>query len=145
MYGFYPCGSRFGTSDVMKKFNAGGTFAKNELVKLTTGEIVIATGGSTNILGVASSAGTSTTDNVEVNITPGLVVIADTSSGSFAATYVGEYADFAGSTGAQIVDDSLHSSTIQNFLIWEYNPQGYGFDSDVSIGRFLLQETVYRV
>lgn len=146
MYGAITVGSRIGTSDVLKKFDGGGTFAKNDLVMLSSGELVVATAAAENLLGVATAAGTSSSVNIEVNISPGLMVIMDNDNvgTTFAATHIGTKFDFVGATGVMQIDTSSTSTTGQ-LLCWEYNPQGWGFDADTSIGMYQLDETVFRV
>ena len=146
MYGAIPVGSRFGISPVLKKFTGGGTYAKGDLVMLTSGATVVATAGAENLLGVARVAGASASTNLEVDITPGLLVIMDNDNvgTTFAATHVGTKFDLVGTTGIMQIDTSS-TSTTGNLLCWEYNPQGYGFDSDTSIGLFQIDEPVYRV
>jgi len=144
MYGEKVIKSLSGGDRVHMEFNASGTFAANEFVKFDdSGEIEVGAGASA-ILGVAREAGASGTDNVLVDITPHMVVLMDNdnSGATFAATDVGDYADFTGGTGAQQVDTSGLGSTVANLRCLEYNPQGYGksFDSDTSIGLFFVVE-----
>ena len=143
MTGARPIGSLLGISDILKEYLGGGTFAAQDLVKIDgSGEAVVATAAAL-VLGVANEAGTSASTGVQVNITPFLQVIMDNDNDGtvFAATHVGEYADFIGATGAMYVDSSSHSDTTRACL-WclEYNPQGYGLDSDTSIGKYAIVE-----
>jgi len=142
MTGVRPVGSMMGISDVLIEFNAGGTFAAQDFVAFDgSGEITVATAGN-RILGVALEAGASGTDNVLVNITPYMMVIMDNDNDSdtFAATDVGLYGNFVGATGAMQVDTDTISSSVAQLLTLEYNPQGYGLDSDTSIGKFIVFE-----
>lgn len=143
MYGAIPVGSRFSAPTLHKKYDGGGTFAKGDFVKLSSGELVVATAGDTNILGVALAAGTSSSVNVAVDVTPGLMVIMDNDNvgTTFAATHVGTKFDITGSTGAHLVDTST-TGTTGNLLCLAYNPQGYGFDTDTSIGLFSVDESL---
>lgn len=144
MNGAIPVGSLLGVSDVIREFNAAGTFAQNDFVMDdgSTGEIVVATAGS-KILGVAMEAGTSASTGVQVNITPFLEVIMDNDQvgGDAAATNILNYADFVGATGAMKVDTSTLSTTVAELVFVEFNPQGYGFDADESIGKFQIVES----
>jgi hypothetical protein len=130
-------------SSVFIERDGGGTFAKEDFVKSDgSGEVVVGTAGAT-ILGVANEAGTSSSENVQINVTPYLVVIMDNDEvgGAFAATNVGDYGDFIGGTGAMQVDTSDLSTTKAQLYTLAYNPQGFGFDADTSVGKFLVVET----
>lgn len=144
MYGARPVGSLLGISDIVREYNASGTFAQNDFVMDdgSTGEITVATAGS-KILGVALEAGTSASTGVQVNVTPLLEVIMDNDndSATFAATNVFNYGNFIGATGAMQVDTSSLSTTVAQLLCAEYNPQGYDLDSDTSIGKFQIVES----
>ena len=145
MTGARPIGSTLGISDVLMEFNGGGTFAAHDLVKFDgSGELAVATAGAM-FLGVALEAGTSSTDNILVNVTPYLQVIMDNDNDSttFAAAHTGEYADFIGATGAMYIDSNTHSVDAEaGFICLEYNPKGFGsgLDSDTSIGRYQCLE-----
>jgi len=125
------------------EFNAAGTFAAGDFVMLdgSTGEVVVATAGS-SILGVALEAATNASTKVMVDITPGMVVLMDNDNDTetFAATHVGEWGDFIGATGAMQINSNTLSSTKAQLQCLEYNPQGYGLDSDTSIGLFYVAE-----
>jgi len=143
MYGAKVVGSLWGLDRVSREFNAAGTFAAGDFVMLdeSTGEVVVATAGS-SILGVANEAATNASTKVSVDITPGMLVLMDNDNAveTFAATHVGEWGDFTGGTGAMQVDSNTLSSTKAQVQCLEYNPQGYGFDSDTSIGLFFVAE-----
>ncbi len=146
-YGFKPCGSLLGISDVILEFNGGGTFAKFDLLTMDgSGEVIISDAADTQNVGVALEAGTSSSTGVQVNVTPMLCVIADNDNDSttFAAAHVGEFADVIGATGAMGIDSSSHSdTTAATMLCLEYNPQGFGVDSDTSIGKYMLFEHIF--
>jgi hypothetical protein len=143
MYGAKVVGSLWGLDRVSREFNAAGTFAAGDFVMLdgSTGEVVVATGGS-SILGVANEAATNASTKVSVDITPGMLVLMDNDNAveTFAATHVGEWGNFTGGTGAMQVDSDTLSSTKAQVQCLEYNPQGYGFDSDTSMGLFFVAE-----
>ena len=143
MTGVRAIGSAFGFSPACREFNASGTFAARDFVKDdgSTGEITVAT-ATHKILGVANEAGTSSSTDVQVNVTPYLMVLMDNDNEAttFAATHVNEWADFIGATGAMYVDSSSHSTTVAQLLCLAYNPQGYGLDSDTSIGKYMVEE-----
>lgn len=143
MYGVKPIGSLAGLDRIHMEFNAAGTFAASDFVKFdgSTGELVVATAGA-SILGVAREAATNASTAVSVDITPFMVVLMDNDNDTetFAATHVGEWGDFIGGTGAMLVDSNTLSSTKAQLQCLAYNPQGYGFDSDTSIGKFIVIE-----
>lgn len=145
MYGAIPIKSLFGGDRVHKEFNAAGTFADNDFVKFdgSTGELVVATAGA-SILGVSKEDATSASTGVLVDITPNMVVLMDNDNDTetFAATHVGEWGDFTGGTGAMQVDSNTLSTTKAQLMCLEYNPQGFGLDSDTSIGLFYVGERV---
>lgn len=151
MYGARPRGSYWGLSSVYRSFTGGGTFAKWDLVMPqgttvgTGGEIVVATAGALNILGVSLEVGANATAGITVDITPGLLVLMDNDndSNTFDATYELQVADFTGGTGAMQVDTSTHVTGVSgsaNLFCVEYNPQGMGMDADTSIGLYVVKE-----
>jgi len=133
-----------GLPDVLMEYNAAGTFALNDFVKFdgSTGELVVATAGA-SILGVSKEAATSASTGVSVNVTPFLQVIMDNDNDAetFAATHVGEWADFTGATEAMQVDTNTTSTTKAQLLVLEYNPQGESYDDDTSIGKYMVAES----
>lgn len=142
MYGARVMKSLSGADRVHLEFNAGGTFAAGDFVKFDdSGEIVVGTAGA-SILGVAREAGTNSTDDVHVDITPHMVVLMDNDndSATFAAGDVGDYGDFTGGTGAMQVDTDSLGTTVAQLRCIAYNPQGYGYDSDTSLGLFFVVE-----
>jgi hypothetical protein len=143
MTGAKVIGSLAGIDRVHMEFNAAGTFAASDFVKFdgSTGEIVVATAGA-SILGVAREAGVAASTGVQVDVTPLMVVLMDNDNDAetFAATHVGEWGDFTGATGAMVVNSNTLSTTRAQLQVLAYNPQGYGFDSDTSIGKFLVAE-----
>jgi hypothetical protein len=66
----------------------------------------------------------------------------DNDTDTFAATDVGNYYDIVGTTGIMQVDTTTHATTGQ-LLAVEYNPQGFGADSDTSLGLFCIAETIF--
>jgi hypothetical protein len=145
MYGAKPIGSFYGLSDSLVERNAGGTFAKYDTVNHSSGELIIADATDT-IFGVAMEAATSASTGVQVNVTLGLMVIMDNDNDTttFAATHVGTMFDQIGATGAILVDTNT-TSTSGQFYCLEYNPQGFGLDSDTSIGKFMLNEREFGI
>lgn len=143
MYGARVIKSLAGIDRVHMEFNAAGTFAASDFVMLdgSTGEVVVATAGS-SILGVAREAATNASTGVQVDITPYMMVLMDNDNDAetFAATHVGEWGDFTGGTGAMQINSNTLSTTKAQLQCLAYNPKGYGFDSDTSIGLFLVAE-----
>jgi len=145
MYGARVIKSLSGQDRIHMEFNASGTFAANDFVKFdgSTGEVVVCTNG-VSILGVAREAATAASSGVSIDITPNMVVLMDNDNvaETFAATHVGEWGDFTGATGAMQVDSNTLSTTKAQLQCLVYNPQGYGYDSDTSIGLFFVAERV---
>lgn len=143
MYGARVIKSLSGGDRVHMEFDAGGTFAANDFVKFDdSGEVVVGTAAA-GILGVAREAGTSSTDNVLIDITMDMVVLMDNdldSDTSFAKADIGLYGDFVGGTGAMQINTDTLGTTITGLLCLKNNPQGYGYDSDTSIGLFYVME-----
>lgn len=132
-----------GQDRVHMEFNAAGTFAANDFVIFdgSTGEVVVATAGN-SILGVSKEAATAASTGVLIDITPMMVVLMDNDNDTetFAATHVGEWGDFIGGTGAMVINSDTLSSTKAQLQCLAYNPQGFGLDSDTSIGMFFVAE-----
>lgn len=147
MAGFYGArvvGNLNGGEQVIRQFVGGGTFAAGDFVKFegTTGQIVVAT-ATDEILGVALEAGTDGATGISVDVTPQMLVIMDNdldTQTSIDGTDRNEYADFVGGTGAMQVNTNTHSATQAQLLLLENNPKGYGLDSDVSVGLYLVVE-----
>lgn len=143
MTGAKVIGSLAGIDRVHMEFNAAGTFAASDFVIFdgSTGEVVVATAGN-SILGVAREAATNASTGVQIDVTPFMVVLMDNDNDTetFAATHVGEWGDFVGGTGAMVVNSNTLSSTKAQLQCLAYNPQGYGFDADTSIGKFFVAE-----
>lgn len=142
MAGFIPVGSRAGISSVYADFLSGATLARYDSVKLSSGELALGTAGDALVGVNMEESVTNASEGVQVDITPYMLVIADNDGVGGAATVanVGEYADLIGATGAQLIDTSTFSTTVATFRMTELNPQGYGFDSDTSIGLFEIAE-----
>lgn len=138
-----PKGSFYGFDKKYMKFDSGATLTAGDLVSLSSGELILAT-GSTPILGIVQEDATSSSTGVTVDVTPYQVVIMDNDNTgtTFAATHVGTLFDITGTTGAQVVDTSSTGSGDQLTCI-EYNPQDEGLDSDVSIGKFVIVNQLF--
>jgi hypothetical protein len=62
----------------------------------------------------------------------------DNDGHTFDAGDIGHSGDFTGATSAMQVDTSDLADTVQQLRCIAYNPQGYGFDTDTSIGLFVV-------
>lgn len=125
---------------------AGEAIAANDFVTvLTDGQVEVAAAGE-GIFGIALESASASGDTIRVlRVHPGMVVMMDNDNvgTTFAATHVGARFDITGGKGAQLVDTSTAAQdgtdSGQLFCI-AYNPQGYGYDSDTSIGLFEIAE-----
>ena len=144
MVGARTTGSLFGVASTLIERNSAGTFAADDLVKGdgSSGEAVVATAGSL-VLGVAVESATSASTGVQIDATFASTVLMDNDNTgtTFAATHVDRYVDMIGGTGAIVIDTSSVNTTVATFKYLEYNPQGYGLDSDTSIARLLIMES----
>ena len=124
---------------------AAETIAKNDFITiLTDGEAEVSAAGE-GIFGIALEAATDGNPVRVLRAHPGMVVMMDNDNTgtTFAASHVGARFDITGASGAQLVDTSTvaqdGTDAGQLFCI-EFNPQGYGFDGDTSIGLFEIAE-----
>lgn len=138
-------GSIFGISDFLMEFSSGATLAAGDLVNLESGELAAAS-ASDFLIGQTTEAATSSSTGVAVNVTRGLKLIMDNDNvgTTFAVTHVGAGFDITGATGAQIVDtstlDQTYTGLATHLRCLAYNPQDVGFDSDVSVGAFVIAQ-----
>lgn len=145
MNGFKVVGVSVGEPEIVSR-TAGGTIAANDPVTLKTdGQVEVATAGDI-ILGVALEAATSG-NAVNVQVGERLRVLADSdeTGDAMAADLVGARFDITGTTGAVKVDVSTAAqdgdgTDTGQLVLLEANPQGYGFDSDTSVGLFEIIE-----
>ena len=125
---------------------AAETIAANDFVTLLTdGEAEVTVAGE-GIYGIALEAATDG-DNVRVvRAHPGMIVLMDNDNDTttFSADHIGGRFDIdSGGTGAQLVDTNTvvqDGTDAGQLLCIAYNPKGYGFDSDTSIGLFEIAE-----
>ncbi len=150
MNGFRYVGNLFGSAEPLTrriKVADSTTITKGDSVMFSSGRLAVGTAGS-KVIGVANETLTSAATSVSFAETivarPGDLFIADNDNvgTTFAATHVGTYFDVVGATNAQQIDTST-TTTTGTWLCLEYNPQGHGLDSDVSIGLFTPAETVF--
>lgn len=125
------------------------------VVQRTDGQVEIVAGGAGTdangdvIAGVAMQAasGASTTVKIAVAcpVEGGRMTVLmdnDNVGTTFAASHEGGNFDVTGGTGAMVVDTSTitqggtKATNIQQLKCIEYNPQGFGFDTDTSIGLY---------
>lgn len=144
MYGAKYVGNMYGsaqpTVNTRFKVKASTTITKGDVVNLESGYIDLA-GATEKIFGLANqtvtgnSGGTTEIDIIVAR--PGDLYLMDNDNDgtTFAATHPGTYFDTIGTTGAKQVDTSSTTTTGQ-LLCLEYNPQGFGVDSDTSMGLF---------
>lgn len=125
---------------------SGAAIAKNDFVYIVTDGQVEACAAGAGIFGIALEAASGSGESILVlRARPGMKVIMDNDNTgtTFASTHVGGRFDITGSTGAQLVDTSTvaqdGTDSGQLFCL-EYNPKGYGLDSDTSIGLFEIAE-----
>jgi hypothetical protein len=153
MFGYKYVGSLYndGVQPMTRKFKitAATVVTKGDAVALSSGKLISGTDvDGAKLVGIANetvtgnAAGTNTCEIIVAKA--GDLYLADTdASGSFAATQVGTYFDQGNdATGAHQIADST-TGTTGTWLLVEHNPQGYGLDSDVSIGLFSPAETIF--
>jgi len=137
-----------GTFDTIEA-EAGEAIAKNDFVIIKDdGTLEVAAAGEA-IFGIALAAIPSGSTGLVLRAGGSsrirVLMDNDNTGTTFAATHVGARFDIAGTTGAQVVDTSTAAQTggdTGQLLCIEYNPQGYGFDDDTSIGLFEVVETI---
>ena len=124
---------------------AAETIAANDFITiLTDGEAEVSAAGE-GIFGIALEAATDGDDVRVLRAHPGMVVMMDNDNTgtTFADSHIGARFDITGTAGAQVVDTSTvaqdGTDAGQLFCI-AYNPQGYGYDSDTSIGLYEIAE-----
>lgn len=130
------------------KVKANEVITKGDWLNIESGKLLVASAGD-SVIGVAhetvtgNAGATSTCETVVAR--PGDLYIMDNDNDTetFAATDVGEYHDLVGTTGIQQIDTNADSSTVGQFLCIEYNPQGFGYDSDTSIGLYTPTQTMF--
>lgn len=143
-------GSYWNLSEIARRFPSNATIAAGDLVNLESGQLEVLSTGD-EVLGVAKEAMTSATTAGDVNVTPGLIVVMDNDNDgtTFASTHPGAAFDVTGGTGAQIVDTSTADDTAGGrtgqLRCLEYNPQGVGYDSDTSVGLFMIAECQFGI
>lgn len=135
-----------GTPSTMK-VEAGETINEHDFVNFVADGQVEAADTGDPIFGVALEDASSGDDFLIMKIEPGMRFLMDNDNTgtTFASTHVGARFDITGNTGEMIVDtstaDQAGDATDHGQLFClEYNPQGYGYDSDTSIGIFQVAE-----
>lgn len=108
--GVIPRGTLYPSlSEVFDVYESNATLAQFDLVNLQNGQLEVVDAGE-SILGYVNqkTAVTSSSTNVEVNITPFMQIIMDSdeTGDNLAQDCVGELYNTAGGTGAQVVDIS---------------------------------------
>lgn len=126
----------------------GVTVNAGDFVYFSGGAVTSATIAGARPIGVvtgAVSGGVPGSITGNVGLTNTVLVCVDNkmryllkTTGTFAATNVGQYFDLQGATGAQLVNASSASNTLGTLLCLEYNPQIDPVASDTTYGVFLL-------
>ncbi len=137
-----------GIADATLYVDSNVTAAINDLVNVQSAQMELADAGEVIAGILLKDSITSSSTGVPINITPFLTVVMDSNSTFIAATDAGGSSvfDISGGTGAQIVNTSTRAARVATpsntaqLLCLQYNPQGVGFDSDVSVGRFMILE-----
>jgi hypothetical protein len=157
MYGARYIGNlNGGTSPITKRFliKASEVITKGDWITVdgATGKVDVAAADEP-LLGVANETVTGNaggTNKVEIILAmPGTLFIMDNDNvaETFAQDDVGEWHAITGTTGAQQVDTNADaaapSSSANQVLCLEYNPQGHGLDSDTSIGLYTPTYTYF--
>ena len=157
MYGAKYVGNiNGGTAPVTKSFliKASEVITKGDWITVDggTGKVDVAAADEP-LLGVANETVTGNaggTNKVEIILAmPGTLFIMDNdnTTETFAQDDVGEWQAITGTTGAQIIDTNVDSATpsssANQLLCLEYNPQGHGLDSDTSIGLYTPTYTYF--
>ncbi len=112
-----------------------------------TGKVDVVAAATEPLLGVANETVTGNsggTNYVEVILAlPGTKFLMDNDNAggeTFARDDVGEWHGLTGATGAQQIDTNVDaaapSSTANQLVCLDYNPQGFGMDADTSIGTY---------
>lgn len=130
----------------------GVTVTKGDFVYMASGRVSSATIAGARLTGVAQSTvigNSGGTNKVLVDVTRnGLYAVDNDNVGTtFAASHVGQYIDLTGATGAQLADTSTVSTSSNQLLVWEFNPDIIPTlnDSDDSIGVFSIAENAQSI
>lgn len=145
MYGARILGSKDAAE--FKHGTSGAQITAGDLVVYKTdGQLEPATAGDV-VAGVALNSVAGSGSTVYFVAGKGLRVIMDNDNTgtTFASTHVGGRFDMTGATGAQVVDTSTvaqagNGTDGGQLICLEYNPQGYGLDTDTSIGVYEIVE-----
>lgn len=156
MYGARWVGNAQGGTAPIQKFliKASEVITKGDWLSIdaTVGKADVAAADEP-LLGIANETVTGNsggTNMVEVVLAlPGTKFIMDNdnTTETFERPDVGEWHDITGATGAQQVDTNADaaapSATAHQLLCLDYNPQGFGMDSDTSIGLYTPTNTYF--
>jgi hypothetical protein len=139
-------GTRDGNNVLIKKEVAGGTVKAGDLVTAkTNGKYQVAAAGAP-IAGVAINDAVDTgVLNIQTGIGLRILMQNDNVGTTFAATHKNAFFDITGGSTAQLVDTSTvlqagDGTDSGQLKCVEYNPQGYGYDSDTTMGLFEVNE-----
>ena len=142
-----------GTAPISKKFyiKASEVITKGDFLTIddATGKVDVAATDEP-LLGIASETVTGNaagSNKVEVLFAiPGTLWMID-ADGTMTNADVGEWHALVGTTGIQQVDAdtgaAVPTSTIAQFVLLEWKPQGYGADTDASMGIYTPAYTYF--
>lgn len=146
MVGLMVVGNSYGNLELQKKVSGAAVTANDPVTPKTNGRFQLST-VSEPIYGVALNTCTAAGQTLYVVVGKGLRVLAsnDNIGTTFAATHVGAKFDLIGATGAVLVDTSTvtqagTAADVGQVKCLEYNPQGYGYDTDTTVGLFEINE-----
>jgi hypothetical protein len=147
MYGLYPRGSYFGLPVTTRLFtNGAGALAANDPVNLEAGVLTVISAGDF-VTGISMKAQSISATNCPIDVTPFNVVLGDNDNvgETFAATHIGRRFDTTGTTGAVLVDtntsDETYTGPTGTLICLEYNPQVAPYETDTSIGLYMIAES----
>lgn len=145
MYGLQVVGCSDGMAQIRKVVAGGTVTAKDPVTAKTNGKWQFSAIGEP-IGGVAIN---SAVDGETLYVLAGprlRVLMANDNIGTtFASTHKDARFDLIGATGAVLVDTSTvaqagTAADVGQVRCLEYNPQGYGFDTDTTVGLFEIAE-----
>lgn len=135
------------TAALTRKFKVtnGVTVTKGDFVYLSSGRLETTSVAGQKLVGCANETVAGTGSNTcEVIINPQALYLVDNDNigETFDITYVGQFFDLTGATGAQLADTSVTTTTGQLVCV-EYNPQIPPYESDTSMGLFMIAEPFF--
>lgn len=125
----------------------GVTVTAGDFVYFSSGRVTNSSIAGQKLIGCAQNTATGNTGGTvyaEVIVNPDALYLVDNDNvgTTFAATHVGTFFDLTGATGAQLADTSTTTTTGQ-LVCLEYNPQIRPYESDTSMGLFMIAESAF--